>query len=164
MNHAHGLCAAHADQKRRGIELRAVRPSRPDSAEGYRWCGSCKQFVDEGEFGWDTTRDQPKRTCRPCLAAAMNRWSAANRVQVRLNARLRRRGLTAEEYQALVDAQQGECPICLRTDRPLDIDHCHRSGKVRALLCGPCNRAIGFMGDDPAVAKRAVAYLERAWL
>ncbi len=56
-------------------------------------------------------------------------------------------------------AQEGACAICHRTDRPLNIDHCHDSGKVRGLLCGPCNRGIGFLEDDVTLLQSAIDYL-----
>jgi hypothetical protein len=68
-------------------------------------------------------------------------------------------GLTVEEYDAIEAAQDGRCAIC-RQDKPLVVDHCHESGKVRGLLCHLCNRAIGFLGDDPIIVGQAAAYLE----
>lgn len=69
---------------------------------------------------------------------------------------------TDEEYEALVAKQQGLCAICGSTcssGRNLAVDHCHKTGKVRGLLCGNCNRAIGQLGDDPERIERAASYL-----
>ncbi|MGK2948022.1 MAG: endonuclease domain-containing protein, partial [Acidimicrobiales bacterium] len=44
-------------------------------------------------------------------------------------------------------------------DRPLVVDHDHRTGAVRGLLCGPCNRAIGLLRDSPVVCRLAAEYL-----
>ncbi|MFE7628779.1 endonuclease VII domain-containing protein [Streptomyces sp. NPDC057509] len=44
------------------------------------------------------------------------------------------------------------------------VDHCHRAGRVRGVLCFNCNSAIGKLGDDPDALRRAIAYLEgNAW-
>lgn len=71
-------------------------------------------------------------------------------------------GLTEKDYGALYELQGGCCAICRRFDRPLVVDHCHSTGLVRGLLCGHCNSAIGFLGDDPEVTMRACRYLEIA--
>jgi len=145
-------------QRVRGVELRPIRPPKPTAEPGLLWCGTCKQFRDETEFGWDGTRNQPNRRCRPCHAAEQRRYNGQNREQVNLQRRLRKRGLSVEEYEALMAAQEGRCAIC-RKDRPLDIDHCHRAGHVRGLLCGPCNRALGFFEDDAEIIRAALSYL-----
>ena len=78
--------------------------------------------------------------------------------------------LTPKDYFTLMDMQEGVCAICLsvqktkkgNTDTPwnLAVDHCHRTGKVRGLLCNECNRAIGILGDTYMSVKRAADYLE----
>ncbi len=158
-NHAHGLCHAHVMQQRRGVELRAIRPPKPTADEGMLWCGTCKQFRDEIEFGIDTARAQPKRTCRPCSADRQRAYTTRNRERVNLNRRLGVRGITKADYLALMERQSGACAICKRGDRPLDIDHAHDSGAVRGLLCGPCNRGIGFLDDDVELMRSAIVYL-----
>lgn len=160
-NFGDGLCGSHYMQRRRGVELRPIRPPRPEPGEGLLWCGRCKQFVDESEFGWDPTRDQPKRTCRPCAAADQKSYVGRNREKVNLGRRVKDKGITVERFHELMTSQGGACAICKLTDRPLDIDHCHTEGHVRGLLCGPCNRALGFMDDDPALLEAAAAYLRQ---
>jgi hypothetical protein len=74
--------------------------------------------------------------------------------------RLRREyGLTATDWTRLIREQEGLCPICLTTPKQFVVDHDHQTGRVRGLLCDNCNKAIGFMKDDPVVLSRALAYL-----
>jgi hypothetical protein len=68
-------------------------------------------------------------------------------------------GLSPEDHDALLRHQGGRCPICDRSDLPLVVDHDHRSGRVRGLLCGPCNRAIGHLRDSAVVCRLAAEYL-----
>jgi hypothetical protein len=73
--------------------------------------------------------------------------------------------LTVEQWQAMFDAQDGRCAIC-STDTPggkgrFHVDHCHVSGRVRALLCSRCNVMLGMAGDDITRLRAAIAYLAR---
>lgn len=73
-------------------------------------------------------------------------------------------GLTVEQYEKMVADQKGLCPICERhvtkCRQRLNVDHDHITGKIRGLLCGPCNAALGIFQDSVENLKRAVAYLE----
>lgn len=70
-------------------------------------------------------------------------------------------GLTIEDYDAMVAAQNSRCAICDR-DRPLVVDHCHTTGQVRSLLCSPCNTALGLMEEDPDRVWAILSYLEKS--
>jgi hypothetical protein len=68
--------------------------------------------------------------------------------------RLRKYGLTAEEYQQLLASQKGRCRGCRTTDpgpKGWHIDHCHDTGRVRCLLCNRCNTVLGLCDEDPAI-------------
>jgi hypothetical protein len=70
-------------------------------------------------------------------------------------------GITAEQYEGMLASQDGYCAICRQPpkgDRPLAVDHCHRSGRVRALLCVSCNR---FLGGYEAFRERAEEFLSQ---
>lgn len=66
----------------------------------------------------------------------------------RRNALRLRYGLTPEQYDKLFEQQNGCCAICGRhqseSKLALGIDHCHKTGKVRRLLCPPCNTCLGW--------------------
>jgi hypothetical protein len=74
--------------------------------------------------------------------------------------RARRYGLTLKDYRAIVARQGNACAICKRSDRPLVVDHCHVTRKVRRLLCNKCNVGLGCFNDDPALLRAAAGYLE----
>jgi len=94
------------------------------------------------------------------VAATRKRWGAKSFDYRRAYHRKWKYGLVADDYDDLLAAQDGRCAICLER-KPLSVDHDHRSGKVRGLLCAKCNSAIGLVGEDPAVLGRAIAYLFR---
>lgn len=72
-------------------------------------------------------------------------------------------GLTLDEYQAIYESQGGKCAICRRAtgrSKRLSVDHDHRTGEVRGLLCTVCNRdVLGHLRDSIASLLRAVRYL-----
>jgi Recombination endonuclease VII len=69
--------------------------------------------------------------------------------------------LTEAEVEAIREAQSGLCAIC-RIAPAVHVDHDHATGRVRGMLCFPCNAAIGHLRDDPQVVRRAAVYLEKA--
>ena len=74
----------------------------------------------------------------------------------------RKYGITEDEYQGLLIAQDGQCAICGGKFERLGVDHCHSNGGVRGLLCVSCNRGLGYFSDSIERLQRAIAYLKRA--
>ena len=76
-----------------------------------------------------------------------------------------RYGITKEDYLLLFQNQEGCCKICnvnqLDLKRPLVVDHCHASMKVRGLLCDNCNNGLGKFKDNTDFLKNAINYLEK---
>ena len=74
-------------------------------------------------------------------------------------------GLTLEEYDQLLSSQGGVCAICKTPPKPggrrLNVDHDHKTGKVRGLLCHRCNRALPWMSDSSDRLRAAADYLEQ---
>ena len=70
--------------------------------------------------------------------------------------------LTEGEYETMLDRQNGVCAICKGKPKGerLAVDHVHGTEKVRGLLCGPCNRALGLFKDDPVRLAVAIEYLK----
>lgn len=68
-------------------------------------------------------------------------------------------------YDAQLEAQGGGCAICGRTPktRRLNIDHHHKSGSVRGLLCHKCNRGLAMFQDNPNILQGASYYLAHGW-
>lgn len=82
----------------------------------------------------------------------------------------RKYGISLEEYNALLAAQNGVCAICGKMEshihksgklKELAVDHCHKTKKVRGLLCFNCNQALGRFQDSMENLRRALAYLEK---
>jgi len=73
-------------------------------------------------------------------------------------------GLEPGEYARLLAAQGGRCAVtgCRATGKTkmLAVDHDHKTGEVRGILCGPHNRLIGYNRDNPEAFRSLAAYLE----
>ena len=75
---------------------------------------------------------------------------------------LRTYGITVEEFDALVEHADGRCPICLKPFKGTPVvDHDHRDGHVRGVLCTHCNYRVIGRHRDPEVFARASVYLEQ---
>lgn len=99
------------------------------------------------------------RQNRDKITAQMRaRWHAR---KGELNAKRQREkyGLTADEIAAMHTKQDGRCAIC-GDQRKLGVDHDHATGAVRALLCTPCNTALGLLKENPTRIRAALAYLK----
>lgn len=79
----------------------------------------------------------------------------------------RKYGLTIEEYNQMVSDQDNRCAICDNTPSTKDlghklhIDHDHKTGKVRELLCSDCNKGLGHFHDDINKLQAAIRYIRR---
>lgn len=114
---------------------------------GERWCSGCQSFVPL--FYCQGSR------CRGCASKA-NHASHVERTY----------GITGEQYQQLLDWQGGRCFICGQVPRVrrLAVDHDHRTGRVRGLLCANdehgCNMQLRRLLNDVEMARRALEYVE----
>lgn len=117
--------------------------------------------------------------CKPCSSelnrVAHERDSTLYR-RVEWPSKLKRKyGITVEEYNRMLLSQGGGCAICgsktprtrtygniKKEDVAFSVDHCHKTGNVRGLLCTACNRVLGLIGDSPETAKSVINYLSRS--
>jgi nitrate/TMAO reductase-like tetraheme cytochrome c subunit len=78
-------------------------------------------------------------------------------------------GISFNDYQKLLENQSGVCAICHRSEtytkagkiKALSVDHNHITGKIRELLCSPCNVVLGLVEEDPSRLEALIAYLEK---
>lgn len=131
-------------------------------------CGATKS-IDQFSLarnGQASRRPVRKSKCKPCMSERAKQWFREN--PERTAATKRRHNLaknynmTVEQYDQLFDMQDGKCAVCgSRVFGRLPVDHCHRTGRVRGLLCHRCNRALGLIGDSVELLRKAIDYLER---
>ena len=69
-------------------------------------------------------------------------------------------GITIEEYNKMLEKQAGVCAICHEEkDETLAVDHDHKTGKIRGLLCFHCNHVVGFAKDNIEILNNVIEYL-----
>lgn len=161
-----GLCQGHYAQRRKGRDLTPLRPRRmsgpPATArdeQGRKLCLKCRDHHAEADFTRDAAREDGLNIyCVRCIRA---RHLLASY------------GLTSERYAALLDEQGGRCRVCRQPPaggEHLHVDHDHAccptpakscGACVRALLCGPCNKALGFALEDAQRLRALADYAER---
>lgn len=71
--------------------------------------------------------------------------------------------MSVEDYNNLLVKQDHKCALCNKhvseLERRLAVDHCHETGRIRGLLCMPCNTSLGQLGDDEKSLKKIISYL-----
>lgn len=142
----------------------------PRAATPTKRCCRCKEVLPSERFDISRSKkDGLADKCRQCkVEYERDRHFASQGVPRRRRMLAVKFGMTLEEYEALFEKQDGLCAIC-GTSEPggrfkshLSVDHDHRTGRVRGLLCGPCNTALGLVKDDPARLRAAANYLDEA--
>lgn len=157
-----------------------------------RKCASCKNNKIKSEFGLNSHRkDLLNVYCKQCVreksrAKYPNEKSrtynperskkyreSKSESQKRKDSIVKRKsflktkyGITIEEYQIMLESQQNKCAICERhgstLQKTLCVDHNHVTGKIRGLVCSPCNRTLGFLKIDTTdrFARNLMKYVE----
>lgn len=117
----------------------------------YLRCAKCLEKKDSSAFYRCVSNPTGLASyCKPCYRA----YSQA-----------RTKGVTEQFVRELLVKQNNKCAGCKKifTKTPC-LDHCHKTGRVRGLLCGLCNTCIGSFRDDPRIVRQAILYLENSRL
>ena len=130
-----------------------------DLEELTKQCTKCEETLTIDAFG--------KRQNRPCGYAS---WCKPC-VQTDAKRHYRRRhlkkayGITPDDFDRMMAEQDGKCGICgIHQDdnrRTFSVDHCHKTGRVRGLLCNNCNAAVGLLQENAAAAIAASEWILR---
>lgn len=133
----------------------------------YKTCTKCGESKLRSEhFNIDRSRpDGFKNHCKKCANeySKAHRRTSKGREANRRNQLKRNYGITIEDYNELTLKQGGVCALCGKEEtigRRLAVDHCHKTGKVRGLLCQACNTGIGKLGDSIELLQKAIKYLQ----
>lgn len=154
-------------EKRAEYKKRYRATNHEKTREGQkRYRAAHKEKIKETNRAWHATnRERVKETHQ--------KWKEANAKHIReygRRASLKSTyGITPEQYQAILISQGGGCAICgtpenkgnKRRHKALAVDHDHNTGAVRGILCHACNLAVGILGDNVELLKKATDYLQQ---
>lgn len=135
-------------------------------------CGLVKPLTE-----YHKRKDAPcgvRSYCKKCHSDKQGLYAKTNKEAHRVRSyrsQLKKNyGLSVKDFNALYEKQHGVCDICGTQVENIfqgiegyrvAVDHCHKTGKVRGLLCNLCNSGIGKLKDDPYIVRNALHYLEK---
>jgi hypothetical protein len=124
-------------------------------------CPDCGESKPEDEFPRNKNyKDGRHPYCKPCHNARGKETYTRLYGGTRHYHLKRRYGISADDFDALVEQQHGVCAICGKED-PEHVDHDHLTGAVRGILCFNCNGGLGQFRDSTDSLRRAAIYLEQ---
>lgn len=108
-------------------------------------CSSCKQTLSIHAFNKNKcTKDNLQNACKTCKAKITKNWKYS---------------IKSGHYEKMRVNQNNSCAICFKKEQELVIDHCHKTEKLRNLLCRKCNALLGMCDDDLKILKSAQDYI-----
>jgi hypothetical protein len=118
-------------------------------------------------MNWENP-DDIKKYYREYYKNHKNEKGAERKEYLKIKHLSRKFGITIDEYDRIFEKQNGVCAICNNPETKiikgvvafLSVDHDHKTGKVRGLLCSKCNMGIGYFNDDPFLLNKASQYLD----
>lgn len=145
-----------------------------------KWCSGCSNDLLINDFG-KKLDGRPRWHCRKCDAKSRREWRRnhleedkqqkkryAEKYPEIIKRRSRRqnwrkKGLDPDMIENHLSTHHGNCDICglPPNGQSHAIDHCHKSGKFRGILCTKCNSGIAMFNDDPNLFDKAKIYLSR---
>ena len=128
-------------------------------------CTTCLQEKPVTDFHWHyKSRGIRRHACKVCRSnVEKERQRQPEFVKSRAAYQLKKNyGITQEEYDKKLVYQSYGCKICGKASevKKLAVDHCHATGKIRDLLCGPCNTGLGLFQDNPELLIKAADYVK----
>jgi hypothetical protein len=126
-------------------------------------CATCKEQNPVTEFyKCVQNKDGLYHECKSCKSE-YDRLRNAKNPKIRKGINLQNRyGITLEDKEHMIASQNGKCAICeteLDNGKHTCVDHCHKTGKIRKILCKSCNILIGHSKENTEILKKAIQYL-----
>lgn len=159
-------CGRHRDN-RAGRTRKLGQYSLKDT----KTCRCCKieklrsEFYARGNMKTSAGRQVLSSHCKECHRARMRAYASDNPEAKRAANLMKNYGVTPEQYGEMLTRQGGGCAICGSSEPQaghywLPVDHDHKTGEVRGILCHSCNGMLGLANDDIDRLQKAIEYLK----
>ena len=128
-------------------------------------CRNCGEVKPISSFSKDKTRkDSHCFYCKDCVSLNQKMRRRPNCSTLNKSRHLKSKyNITLEQYNQMFDEQRGVCAVCgtpaKDLKRNLAVDHNHRTGKIRGLLCFSCNSLIGRIEKNPLLIPTMMKYI-----
>lgn len=140
-----------------------------------KFCKRCNQLLELEKFPLSKWTKHGRGTyCNSCMRESYPKNKETNKIYNQNKSEKQRAyylkikfGISIEDYKNLLEKQNNKCAICGEKElslynkkiKTLAVDHCHKTGKVRGLLCMKCNTAIGSLKENVEILDKAKTYL-----
>jgi len=143
---------------------------------GFKICSKCKEIkLLNCFYNKNETSDKLTSWCKSCTLKNNKNWHDKNKERTRIwnknYSLMKEYGITLDQYEQMLKEQNGVCAICSKKESAfnhvtkrvwdLAVDHEHKTGKIRGLLCRRCNQTIGLLYDDISLIKQMAKYVEK---
>lgn len=129
-------------------------------ASGVKYCRRCAHVQPREQFSIDRRYlDGLQRMCKSCRKRYQREHKKKLVARGTAARRVKRFGVSSEQFAEIFGRQRGLCAICLLSPAT-HLDHDHKTGTVRGILCDPCNRGLGAFKDNVRAIRSASFYLE----
>jgi hypothetical protein len=136
---------------------------------------TCKKCLEHKPWSEFSQKNQIGRAnsyqprCKPCASEDTRAWRESKSIDELKDQYLQRTyGVTLQWYQDTLSLQHNQCPICTKSfifqgklgpDSPV-VDHDHKDGRVRGIICNECNRGLEYFRDNIKALRTAANYIE----
>lgn len=131
----------------------------------FKICKKCNKELEISLFSLDNkSKDKKKRYCKACSNDYYSSWRNSKLEEIRKKDKIkhyiRKYNFSLDDAEALVENRKGICEIC-QTFSLLVVDHCHKTNKVRGLICSSCNSALGYSKEDCEILINLIKYINK---
>lgn len=127
---------------------------------GNKLCSNCKKVLPVSDFTKRLrNKDGLRSRCKYCDRKDENSYRKKNPEVERKRKLKSKYNITLEEYNNMIISQNGECYIC-KKQKILSVDHNHKTGRIRKLLCQKCNAGIGMFDENIDILKNVILYIQ----